>query len=225
MVVWAQGKQTFSLNDTGVIGSAKQPYVITAEPIRVAHPMEMDADDVKAWQKYFTRHGLKQPFQQVWEPVHTAKEIKEDRYAGCMIPYYRFVKQEKHGIHVTDEDFHNEITIKIDGCSTAIERIDWRRHEIRMEDRFEIRSFGFRKYTRQVNHVVAYLDRITVWDRVRKDDPTVMDLMPGFTLTQITEFIAAAQEANATNVLAALLEYKNVNFADFDPMDEFTLEW
>ena len=73
-----------------------------------------------------------------------------------------------------------------------------------MEDRFEIRSFGFRKYTRQVNHVVAYLDRITVWDRVRKDDPTVMDLMPGFTLTQITEFIAAAQEANATNVLAAL---------------------
>ena len=94
-----------------------------------------------------------------------------------------------------------------------------------LEDRFEIRSFGFRKYTRQVNHVVAYLDRITVWDRVRKDDPTVMDLMPGFTLTQITEFIAAAQEANATNVLAALLEYKNANFADFDPMGEFTLEW
>lgn len=113
----------------------------------------------------------------------------------------------------------------ITGDHTAIERIDWRRHEIRIEDRFEIQSFGFRKYTRQVNHVVAYLDRITVWDRVRKDDPTVMDLMPGFTLTQITEFIAAAQEANATNVLAALLEYKNVNFADFDPMDEFTLEW
>ena len=52
-----------------------------------------------------------------------------------------------------------------------------------------------------------------------------MDLMGGFTLAQITEFIAAAQEANAVNVLAALLEYKNVNFADFDPMDEFTLEW
>ena len=52
-----------------------------------------------------------------------------------------------------------------------------------------------------------------------------MDLMGGFTLAQITEFIAAAQEASAVNVLAALLEYKNAHFADFDPMEEFTLEW
>lgn len=41
----------------------------------------------------------------------------------------------------------------------------------------------------------------------------------------ITDFIVAAQETNTHNVLAALLEYKNNNFSDFDPMDEFTLEW
>ena len=52
-----------------------------------------------------------------------------------------------------------------------------------------------------------------------------MDMMPGFTLAQITEFITEAQEANAINVLAALMEYKSNNFADFDPMDEFTPEW
>ena len=45
-----------------------------------------------------------------------------------------------------------------------------------------------------------------------------------FVLGQMS-VIAAAQEANAVNVLAALLEYKNAHFADFDPMDEFTLEW
>lgn len=94
-----------------------------------------------------------------------------------------------------------------------------------MEDRFEIESFDFYKYTRQVNHIVAYLDRITVWDRVRKDVLSVMEIMDRFTLAQITELISAAQEAGATNVLAALLEYKNAHFADFDPMDEFTLEW
>ncbi len=49
--------------------------------------------------------------------------------------------------------------------------------------------------------------------------------MNQFTLAQVTKFISAAQEANATNVLAALLEYKNAAFPDFDPMDEFTLEW
>ena len=73
--------------------------------------------------------------------------------------------------------------------------------------------------------MIAYLARITVWGRVKKDDVSVMNQMERFTLAQITEFIAAAQEAGAANVLAALLEYKNANFADYDPMDEFTLEW
>ena len=225
LIVWSQGKKAFTLKDNTVIDSSEKPYVLTDEPIKVAHPMEMDAADVTAWQKYFTRHGMKQPFQQIWEPVHSEKEIKKDRYFGCMIPYYRFLRQEKHGITVTDADFHNEIDIDFKDCSVDIERVDWRRHEIRMEDCFEVTDFRFKQYTRQVNHIVAYLDRITVWDRVRKDDLSVMDMIPGFTLAQITEFIAAAQEANATNVLAALLDYKNANFADFDPMDEFTLEW
>ena len=73
--------------------------------------------------------------------------------------------------------------------------------------------------------MIAYLDRITVWDRVRKDDVSVMDQIGRFTLAQVTEMIQAAQEAQAINVLALLLEYKNAHFADFDPMDEFTLEW
>ena len=86
-------------------------------------------------------------------------------------------------------------------------------------------KFSFSKYTRKVNHIVSLLDSWTVEDRLKKDDISVMDLMSGFTLAQITEFIKTAQEANAVNVLALLLEYKNVHFADFDPMDEFTLEW
>lgn len=225
LVVWAQGKNTFTLKDGAPVNSAEQPYTITDKPIRVAHPMEMKEADIKAWQKYFTSHGLKQPFAQVWEPVRKAEEIKEDRYKDCMIPYYRFLNQEKHGITVEDNDFHNEIYINLDECDTDIERIDWNRHEINPEDRFEVHTFKFKKYSRQVNHIVAYLDRVTVWDRVRKDDLSVMDMIDGFTLAQITDFIAAAQEANAVNVLAALLEYKNNNFADFDPMDEFTLEW
>ena len=225
LVVWAQGKNTFTLTENGAINSAEQPYTITDKPIKVAHPMEMDGNDITAWQKYFTNHSLRQPFAQVWEPVRKPEDIAKDRYAGCMIPYYRFLNQEKHGISVEDYDFHNDIEITIDQCNTVILRIDWSRHEINVEDCFEVTEFGFDNYTRQVNHIVAYLDRVTVWDRVRKDDVSVMDLMPGFTLAQITDFIAAAQEANAVNVLAALLEYKNNNFADFDPMDEFTLEW
>ena len=58
-----------------------------------------------------------------------------------------------------------------------------------------------------------------------KDDVFVMDQIGRFTLAQVTEMIRIAQEAQAVNVLALLLEYKNAHFADFDPMEEFTLEW
>ena len=225
LVVWSQGKNTFTLKGGTPVNSSEQSYTITADDIKVAHPMEMNNTEVKAWQIYFTSNGLKQPFAQVWEPVRKSEEIKEDRYKGCMIPYYRFKGQEKHGIWIQDEDYHNEIIIGFEGCSTVAERIDYRRHDIQPDDRFEVASFKFKEYNRQINHIVAYLDRVTVWDRVRKDDLSVVDMIDGFTLAQITDFIAAAQEANAHNVLAALLEYKNNNFADFDPMDEFTLEW
>ena len=75
------------------------------------------------------------------------------------------------------------------------------------------------------NHVIAYLDRITMLDRIRKDDLSASDFLPGCNIAQIADYINCAQEANATIVLAALLEYKNAHFADFDPMAEFTLEW
>ena len=225
LVVWEQDGKTFALTDIGFIYSDEKPYSFSDKPVKVAHPMEMQEADTTAWQKYFTTHGLKQPFQQVWEPVRKPEEIDKNRYGGCMIPFYRFSGQEKHGIIVKDFDSHDIIIIEFKDCYSRVERIDIKPYQIRMDDRFQILKFGLKRQTRQANHIVAYLDRVTVWERVRRDELSVMDLMPGFTLAQITEFIAAAQEANATNVLAALLEYKNANFTDFDPMDKFTLEW
>ena len=235
LVVWAQGKKTFTLTDASPVDSAEQSYAITDEPIRVAHPMEMAAEDTAAWQKYFTAHGLKQPFAQVWEPVRKAEEIKEDRYKGCMIPFYRFRGMEKHGITLETyqlsrwkHSYTQSCTVHFAGCTGTAERVNDPEPDqmtVANDEPFTVDALSFKVYTRQVNHIVAYLDRVTVWDRVRKNDLSVMDLMPGFTLAQITEFIVAAQEANAVNVLTALLEYKNANFADFDPMEEFTLEW
>ena len=224
LLVWAQGKKTFTISDSGPVDSLGKAYTISDTGVKVAHPMDMKPSEVAAWQKYFAAHGLKQPFLQIWEPVIDLRAVREDRYKGCMIPYYRFVHQEKHGITVQDFDFHNDIAITLKDCNANVERIDWGRHEIDMSDRFEIQAFSIQKATRQANHIVAYLDRITVWDRVRKDDVSVRMWLDNFTLAQITEFIAAAQESNAVNVLALLLDYKNDHFADYDPMDEFTLE-
>ena len=89
---------------------------------------------------------------------------------------------------------------------------------------YTLDKFSFKEYTRQVNHIVALLDGWTVEDRIRKDDVSVSDHFDTVTLAQIMGFIQTAQEANAVNVLALLLNFKNTHFSGFDPMDEFTLE-
>ena len=227
LVIWAQGKKTFTLTDTSLVDSAGTAYTITDEPIRVAHPMEMKAEDVEAWQKYYTAKGLKQPFLQIWEPVRKAEEIKKDRYKDCVLEIYQLNGKDKHGIHsyglhAYSEDFGFDLDDCQLGYEPSIRRLGW---DGATGETYKLGAFKFKKFTRKVNHIVTILDGLTVAARVKKDDASVMDLMSGFTLAQITEFIAAAQEANAVNVLAALLEYNNASFADFDPMDEFTLEW
>jgi hypothetical protein len=167
---------------------------------------------------------LKQPFSQIWEPAVDKTTIKEDRYAGCLIPFYRFRGQSKHGINVEDYDFHNEIYIEFDECNASVERIDWRRHDIRNEDNFEVTSFSFNKYTRKVNHIVAYLDNITIIGRILKDDTSIAPFLPQFTVAQIAEFIKLASENKCSAVTAILLDYRQKNFPNIDPMAEFTLD-
>jgi hypothetical protein len=223
LLIWTQDAKTFTLGVNGAINASGESYTLSDSPIKLAHPMEMTKEDVNAWQKYFTNQGIKQPFDQIWEPVIDPALVATDRYKDCAIPYYRFHDQRKRGIIVLDFNFHNEIKIFIEGCETQIERLDFESHYIDMNHRFVVQKFGFKEYTRRVNHIVAYLDRITVYDRIKKDDITVVNLLPQFTLAQIIEFIKVAQENNCTNVTAILLDFQNRNFANFDLMDEFTL--
>ena len=225
LIVWNQGKSTFIMTQDGPVDFNGNLYEIDENTeIGVAHPIEMETAVIEAWQKYFTSKGLKQPFSQIWEPVIEKDEIKEDRYKGCLIPFYRFRSQEKHGITIEDYNFHDEIVISFKDCNTNVERIDLHRHEIRNDDNFEITSFSFKDYTRQVNHIVAYLDKISVYDRILKDDISIAMSLKEFTLAQITEFINIALEHNCTNCLAMLMDYKNKTYSSYDPMDEFTLE-
>ena len=223
-IVWKQGDTCFILRDGRTIDCAGNEFAIPDEPIQVAHPIEMKKEEIDLWQHYFVTNSIKQPFVQIWEQVYDPLTIKPDRYQGRMIPYYRFTGQRKRGIYVEDYDFHDSICIFMEDCDVEVNRIDWIRHNIDPDDRFEITNFSFKEYTRQVNHIVAYLDRITVWDRVRDDDVTVIEIMDSFTFAQVMEFIKTAQEENAVNVLALLLDYKNTHYNSFEPMDEFILE-
>ena len=221
LLVWQQEGKTFTCSDGGLITADGAEYALSDKPIILAHPMEMDKEDVAAWQRYYTARGLKQPFEQVWEPVREASQISPDRYAGIPIPVVYLRHAERRGISCDwyyVNDYSNSRYLDINGFKVSAE-------ETAEQDKLQIASIKPNAWNRRTNMVISYLDRLTVYGRVRNDDVTVMDLMDGFTLAQITEFIKTAQEANAGNVTAALLEYKNNTYPDFDPMAEFTLEW
>ena len=226
LLVWEQGGKTFTLSGPSAIDATEQPYDLSDEPVRTAHPMEMDREEVKIWQKYFNRHCLKQPFFQIWEPVIDPVMIKADRYTGSVQPVRRFSGKDRHGIHSGNLNAYSEdIGFDLDGCNLDYDASTWRINPwTDQEATYTLGRFSYKTYTRQVNHIVSLLDRWTVEDRVKKDDVSVMDLMSTFTFAQVMEYIGIAQEAQAVNVLALLLEYKNTHFADFDPMDEFTLK-
>ena len=218
LVVWAQDGTTFTLDGSGrAIGVNGTEYQVKDGPVKVAHPMEMEPGTTEAWQRYFTSHGLRQPFEQVWEPVTDPACVKAGRYDGYTIPLYMLMNKEKHGILMEGQS-----RITLVGCSAGLKLIEG--HHDWVNNEFEVSNFSFLKYDRQVNHIVAHLDKGTVAGRIKKDDISAAQWFDRFTLAQITDFIRLAQENNAVNVLAQLLEYKNAHFADFDPMDEFTLD-
>ena len=225
LVVWSQKKKTFILTEDGVIDCFGNAFEINdKDNISVAHPMFMKLDERKAWQHYFVSNGLKQPFEQVWEPVINLDNVKPERYKSYMIPYYKFLNKEKQGISVYDMNFHNDISFFFADCRAQVNRVDFERHNIQMDHRFEIAMFSIVKKTRRSNHIVSYLDRITLTDRIMDDDTSIMEIIGDFSLAQITEFISAANENHCNNVLAALIDYKNTNYGDFDPMDAFVLD-
>ena len=225
LLVWAQGKNTFILTENGPVDRNGQPFTIAdAEQIRVAHPIEMSAEDVKAWQQYICSNGVVQPFEQMWEPARNPKTVSKDRYDGCQVSVFKFMNKIKHGIHFEDEDFHNYIGFWLDDCTLNQDRTSPCRHEIGANETFTLGTFSFKKYTRKVNHLVSLLDKWTVSERILKDDVSVQDLLDGFTMAQIIGFIQEATENQCNNVLAMLLDYKDRNFTDFDPMEEFSLD-
>lgn len=224
LLVWKQGKATFTLSGKDAVLSDGTAYAITDNPIRLAHPMEMKPTDITAWQSYFVTNAIKQPFAQIWEPVYNLSDIDKKRYDGIHIPAYRFSKQEKHGISFVFDYNSSNACLTLNDCSlnfnggTAILE-----HTLNLQGELILGEFEVKKASRRANHIVSLLDKWTLYSRIIKDDVTVIQQMDGANIAQIMEYIRIAGENNAVNVTAALLEYKNAHFANFDPMDEFVL--
>ena len=225
LLVWKQGKESFILTADGAQTCEGAAYTVKKQgKISVAHPMEMEAGEAAAWQRYLSSRGLRQPFAQMWEPVCRAEEVRPDRYAGTAIPAVYFKGMEKHGIGFCYDIGAAELDIRLAGCKIkyAAEGISW--HHLDKDSKVTITDFQFQRFTRQANHIVSLLDKWTIRQRIKADDASIAGMLAGVALAQIEEYLALSTEAQAVRCTAVLLAHKRERFGDMDPMDAFVLE-
>ena len=227
LIVWQKGDVTFTVSDGRLVDATGTSVKLPAGDVKVAHPIEMTKADVDAWREYFATRALKQPFAQVWEKVVPKVSIKKDRYKGYPIPVYRFKGQEKHGIHL-DLGEYNDVAVQIsfdyDTAECKIKQLDFDWHSL--ENRVEIVSFTPYRHSnpRKLNHLVAYLDRVCFYPRLASNDLTVMDDLKDPTLEQIIDYARIASESGATELAAALLEYREEHFPEYGSVESLLLD-
>ena len=233
LIVWEQDGDTFTVTDKGMSDVNGNPYEMKESEIKLAHPMEIGKETTSLWQQYFMSNGLKQPFEQIWEPIIDFDNVRTDRYTGCEIPLYRFKDQEKRGITFNATTWFNyrankyeyeSIEIYIKDCSMDWELPDGNIADATLQSRITVKSFDVRATSRQTNHIVSYLDRCTIYGRILKDDDSLAEGFRDYTAAQISSFLKFALENNSTKSTAFLMEYKNKHFSELNGMDEFTLE-
>ena len=227
-IVWSQNRKLFIVSDDSVVDVKGKEYNVTDKPITIAHPLNMSDKEVSEWQRYLIANDIKQPFEQMWEPVRSAEQIRENRYEGSNVPLFWFSNKDKHGIHAYGvRSYSEDYGFELDDCDLEAESSTGRLYELKYctDVTYTLGKFSFDKYTRKVNHIVCMLDKVTTAGRIAADDITVYDNLPLFTIAQIMEFLRVAEENHAVNVAAMLIEYKNKTYPDYDPMDEFMLDW
>ena len=74
--------------------------------------------------------------------------------------------------------------------------------------------------TRRNNRIIAYLDQVTMEDRIARDDVSAVTVFPLFSEPQIATCLRLAVENNAVNLTAALLDCQNKSFPRHDSLDD-----
>ena len=226
MIVWIQGDSTFIMSPKGcTVDVFDNEYVIKEDvPIRVMHPIDIDSETAALWSEYCTKHTIRQPFEQVYEPVYPFTEIESDRYADFDIPYYRLNGKEAHGIRVVDRRFHNSMDMTMRDCTISFTHTKPKVSGLNPGEIYQVLTFKICDIhidhpSRYANHIIYLLDKWTLAERILKDDPAIGSLLKNCTLPQILEYIDLATENNCVNATAVLLDYRNTHFSEYNGID------
>ncbi len=68
LLVWQAGGARLVIKD-GACAGIDGNELIPVEPVSLAHPVELDAEEILFWRRRLADRNIKQPFTQMWEPV------------------------------------------------------------------------------------------------------------------------------------------------------------
>ena len=215
-LVWSQEGKLFILDNDIACDAEGRTFEIGSDPIKIAHPIEMKQSEIDVWQDCLLKRGIKQPFEQIWEVAYSPEEIKKSRYKNCSVRFKYLINRQNQGvdaeIYQTYENIVEHIDIK--GCELTYHFDNDIDDGKLLESKVVLNSFSFQEFNRQTNHIVFFLDIITMFDRIEKDDVTISSLLPRYNLSQIKEYIKTAQNTNSTGCLAVLMEEKKRRWPD-----------
>lgn len=205
-IVFSQNDNTFLLTEEGLIRCDGSTYALTEDRISVAHPMDMK--DCSEWKQYFRSHHMKQPFRQLNEPVYSSNAIHPERYSSAALSFRSLMGMEIHGIHADIyEAYYDVFTLfRLIGCHVKYDIGEY--HEVLEDTEIILKSFTFDIYTRQVNHIVSILDRMTAVHRAGKNDVSVKDVLQYCSSDELQEMMRIAAENGCADVSAILLQWK-----------------
>lgn len=232
LIVWSYNEpykkpQHFTLSTNGPMTVDGQAFTIgETGKIGLAHPIDMTEKEREEWQRYFTKNGLKQPFEQMWEPVIAIPDTQK-RYSQKKINMYRILEMAEAGMEVSGTDFDFLAQGRKTTIPFSTEYWDRSYHYLAISSNASVTlgdiELGLSE-KRFTNHILFILEKATIDGRIEEDDPSVIDVIRLFTAAQVEQYLQLALQENAQKVVAALLNLKNEQFGEFPGVDAFTLD-
>ena len=236
-IVWSDGNKYFIPSEGKFLDVNGNPY-IPDKTICVANVLDMKQEEVTEWREYLIAHNIKQPFEQIWEPIFNLNDYYgSQELSGLTISTSERNTMKKtlktKGINVYSDTieseydhragsylFSNRNTMHFDNYADAEYTINDDK-SITFES---IRGLSGNKYA--ANTILLSLYKILMEQDIKndRDDRLDNDKLDLFTLAQILTFITIANDNNSTRCKAVLLDYKNNTYPDYNVLDELTLE-
>lgn len=236
-IIWSDASREIFMLDHGVIRTIDGIAYEPRDFIRIAHVLDMTAEQIKLWQDRLLAAGTKLLIEQVWEPIATVQSTGIYRDAVLTKEERNEFKRAlgRKAISVKSENDYSEFDHRAnryvfsDTGTMQVGKnvkIEYRVNEQTGETTLLSVRCPFTVMTRELNAIFFELSRVCVKSVIRKDAVAELStsLTAQFTAAQISEFIRLAQDCGSVNVTVMLLEYKQTHCADVDPLAEFTLD-